>query len=191
MCLRINKRSTTSAGAPCRPRLRLLGCRLASASYTAATICSSASTRSACSIQPSRRSLTSSAINPSPKLSCALRISITLLPPALRRGCIRAQQVVIEFANRFDRSFQLLVIVQPAADLGNSLPSHAELTRAATRVTHREDEHLVTFAARALRTADPVTNNALQQRAAQHFAGDREPVHKLLARLKGSIANHS
>jgi hypothetical protein len=43
----------------------------------------SASTRSACSIQSSRRSLTSSAINPSPKLSCALRISITLLPPVL------------------------------------------------------------------------------------------------------------
>src|SRR5258708_10063680 len=65
MCLRINKRNTISAGSPIRPGRRLLGCRLASASYTAATICSSASTRSACSIQSSRRSLTSSAINPS------------------------------------------------------------------------------------------------------------------------------
>ena len=73
MCLRTNKRSTTSAGAPGRPRLRLLGCRFANASYTAVTICSSARTWSACCVQSSRRSLTSSAIRPSPKLSCARR----------------------------------------------------------------------------------------------------------------------
>src|SRR5882757_3430916 len=125
MCLRINKRNTISAGAPNRPRLRLLGCRLASASYTAATICSSASTRSACSIQPSRRSLTSSAINPSPKLSCARRISITLSSraPSTR---LRTQQIMIEFANGLDRLLQLLIVVQPAANLGNALATHAE-----------------------------------------------------------------
>src|SRR4029077_3975141 len=48
-----------------------------------ATIASSASTTSACFIQFSRRSLTSSAINPSPKLSCARRISIMPLPSRL------------------------------------------------------------------------------------------------------------
>ena len=58
------------------------------------------------------------AIKPSPKLSCALRISITFLPPAPRHRRIRAQQGVIELADRLDRVFQLLVIVQPAAHLG-------------------------------------------------------------------------
>src|SRR5205814_9298114 len=192
MCLRINKRNTISAGAPNRPRLRLLGCRFASASYTAATICSSARTRSACSIQPSRRSLTSPAIKPSPKLSCALRISITFLPPpAPRHGRIRPQQVVIELADRFDRLFQLLVIVQPTAHFGNALAANTELAHASARIAHREDIHLVPFAARAFWAAARVTNDALEQRATQQFAGDRQLTDKLLARLKGSIANHS
>jgi hypothetical protein len=52
----------------------------ADASLTAGT---SASTSSACVIQSSRRSLTSSAISPSPKPSCARRISIMLLAPPL------------------------------------------------------------------------------------------------------------
>src|SRR6266705_4681645 len=157
MCLRINKRNTISAGAPNRPRLRLLGCRLDRASYTAATICSSASTRSACGIQSSRRSLTSSAINPSPKLSCLRRISITLLPPALRSGRIRPQQVVIEFADRLDRLLQFLVIVQPAAYLHDALATHTELPCPSTRIAHRQNEHFVPFAARALRTAALMT----------------------------------
>jgi transposase len=85
-----------------------------------ASMLSSASTASACCIQSSRRSLTSSAINPSPKLSCARRISIMPLPSRPRRSPLRAQQFVIEFADRFDRLLQVLVIAQPAADLGNA-----------------------------------------------------------------------
>jgi sulfate adenylyltransferase subunit 1 (EFTu-like GTPase family) len=59
-----------------RPRLRLWGCRFTKASYTAATMLSSSRIWSACFIHSSRRSPTSSAISPSPKLSCARRISI-------------------------------------------------------------------------------------------------------------------
>src|ERR1700737_1691300 len=145
MCLRINKRNTISAGAPNRPRLRLLGCRLASASYTAATICSSASTRSACSIQTSRRSLTSSAINPSPNLSCACRISLMASPPA-SSVWLRTQQLMIELADVLDRLLQLLIIVEPAANLGDPLATHAELLRAPASVTHGQHEHLMPFA---------------------------------------------
>ena len=47
------------------------------------------------------------------------------------------------------------------------------------------------FAACALRAAALVTNGALQQRAAQQLAGDRQLVDKFLARLKGQITNHS
>src|ERR1700694_3145876 len=182
MCLRINKRNTISAGAPNRPRLRLLGCRLASASYTAATICSSASTRSACSIQPSRRSLTSSAINPSPKLSCARRISIMLLPPGLRRSPFRTQQIMIELANGLDRLLQLLIIAQPAAHLGNPLAAHTELTRTSSWVGDRQNKHVMPFAACTLRASLGVSDGALQQRAAQQVAGDRQFADQLLAR---------
>ena len=47
--------------------------------------------------------------------------------------------------------------------------------------------HLMPFAACALRAAALVTNGALQERAAQQLAGDRQLVDQLLTRLKGSI----
>jgi hypothetical protein len=78
-------------------------------------------------IQHSRRSFTSSAISPSPKLSCARRISITRLPPGLERAAIRTQQIMVEFADRLHLRFEFLVIVQPTAHLGNLLAAQAEL----------------------------------------------------------------
>src|SRR6202040_2652579 len=127
-------------GVPSRPRRRLLGCRLASASYTAATISSSASTWSACCIQSSRRSLTSSAISPSPKLSCARRISIMSAPrPSAVR--LRTQQLMIELADVLDRLLQLLIVVEPAANLGDPFSTNAPPT-----IAHCHDEHPVAFA---------------------------------------------
>src|ERR1700704_2314839 len=191
MCLRISSRNTISAGAPRGPRLRLLACRLARASYTAATISSSESTASACSIQSSRRSLTSSAISPSPKLSCARRISIMLLLPLLRCGPFRTQQIVIELANGLDRSLQLLIVAQPVAHLGHPLTAHAELTRSSSRIGHRQDKHVMPFAARAFRTSFGMSDRAFQQRAAQQLTGDRQFADQLVARTKGSLTNHS
>src|SRR6476620_6821605 len=183
MCLSISSRSTTSAGAPRRPRLRLLACRLARASYTAATMSWSASTASACFIQSSRRSLTSSAISPSPKLSCARRISIMLLPPPLRCGPVRTQQLMIELANGLDRLLQVLIIAQ--------LAPHAELARTSSRVGHRQDKHVMPFATRAFRASFGVADGAFQQRAAQQLAGDRQFADQLLARSEGPLSNHS
>src|SRR6202171_418920 len=191
MCLRIRSRNTISAGAPRRPRLRLLACRLARASYTAATMSSSESTASACFIQSSRRSLTSSAISPSPKLSCARRISIMLLPPGLRCSPFRTQQIMIELANALDRLLQLLIIAQPAAHLSNPLAAHTELTRTSSRVGHRQDKYVMPFAARAFRAVFGVPDRALQKRAAQQFAGDRQFADQLLARPQGPLTNHS
>src|SRR5258708_13620017 len=190
MCLRSNKRKPSAAGAPNRPGLGLVGCRLASASYPAATICSSASTRSACSIQSSRRSLTSSAINPSPKPSCARRISIT---PSSRAPStrLRTQQIMIEFANGLDRLLQLLIVVQPAANLADALATHAELPRASTSIGDRQNKHPVSFATRAFRAVFGMSDVAFQHRATQQFAADRQLADKLLARSKGSISNHS
>src|SRR5215472_1406304 len=191
MCLRISSRSTVSAGTPRRPRLRLLGCRFPNASYTVVTISSSASTSSACGIQLSRRSLTSSAISPSPKLSCFRRISIMLLLPPSWRSPLRAQQVMIEFANGFDLPLQVLVIGEPAAHFLNPLAAHAELTRTVrARIAHRQHEDTVAFATRAFRAIFAVSDCALQQRAAQQLAGDRQLAEQLLARTNGLLTNH-
>src|SRR5207247_3243865 len=103
--------------------------------------------------------------------SCPRRISITLLPPTLGGSCFRSQQVVIELANRLDRLLELLVIGQPAANLSNALATHAQLPRASTRIRNRQNKNLVPFAARALQTTALMSNNALQQRAAQQLAG--------------------
>src|SRR3974390_885149 len=190
MCLRINRRRTTSAGVPSRPRPRFLRCRFARASYTAATICSSAKTWSACAIQSSRRSLTSSAISPSPKRSCARRISIMSAPrPSSVR--LRTQELMIELADTLDRPLQLLIIVEPAANLGDAFAANAELLHAAAGVGHRQHEHPVSLAARAFRTVFRMPHGALQQRASKQLAGNRQLADKLVARTNGSIANHS
>ena len=82
----------------------------------------------------------------------------------------RAQQIMIELANRLDRLLQLLIIAQPAAYLRNPLATHADLTRASSRIGHRQDKHLMPFAARAFRAILGVSDRALQQRAAQQLA---------------------
>ncbi len=69
---------------------------------------------------------------------------------------------MIEFANGLDRRLQLLVIVKPAADFGNPLAAHAELTRAVARIRHCQHENLVAFAARAFRAVFGVPDCALQ-----------------------------
>src|SRR5215470_15978739 len=134
---------------------------------------SSLSTSSACAIQASRRSLTSSAISPSPKLSCARRISITRLPPSFRGAASRAQQVVIELADRLDPLLQLLIVVQPAANLINAFAPDAELLRTSPGITHRQHEHPMAFTARAFGAPCAVPHGALQKRAAQKIAGNR------------------
>src|SRR4029453_14707884 len=175
MCLRINRRNTTSAGVPCRPRLLLLGWRLPRASYTAPTSASSAS-------QSSRRSPTSAAIRPSPKLRCARRISIMFFAPGFCR--IRAQQVMIEFTNGLDRLLQLLITGQRAANRGNALAPHAELSRASTGIGHRQNEDVMASAARAFWAALGMPDGALQQRAAQQLASDRQFADEFFALAK-------
>src|SRR5262249_30739654 len=46
-------------------------------------------------------------------------------PSRPRRSPLRAQQFVIEFADRLNRLLQVLVIAHPAADFGNALAAHA------------------------------------------------------------------
>src|SRR4029077_21069932 len=145
----------------------------------------SASAASACFIQSSRRSLTSSAISPSPKLSCARRISIMLLPPPLRCGPVRTQQLMIELANGLDRPLQVMIIAQPAAHFGNPLAPHAKLARTSSRVGHRQDTQVMPFATRAFGASLGVADRPFQQRAVQQLAGDRHFEDELLARSEG------
>src|SRR4029077_10581414 len=191
MCLSTNNRSTMSAGAPRRQRQRRVGWRFAKASYTVATIASSASTTSACFIEFSRRSLTSSAINQSPKLRCP-RCSCTLqLPSPLGCGPFRTQQFMIELANALNRLLQFPIIVQPAAYLGNPFTPHAELTRASSWIGHSQNKHLMPFAACVFGAVFAVVDRTLQQRAAQQLAGYRQFADQLLARSQALLTNHS
>src|SRR5262249_58180943 len=101
-------------------------------------------------IHSSRRSLTSSAIRPSPKLSWRRLISITAFPPGCRSRFIRTEQILVDLADPFDRSFQALIIGQPAAHQRNHLAAQAQLPRASAGVADREDRQPVAFTAPAL-----------------------------------------
>src|SRR3984957_17922903 len=98
---------------------------------------------------------------------------------------------MIEFTNGLDRRLQFLIIAQPATPLGTPLAPHAELTRAPARISHRQHENLVAFAPRAFRTVFGVSDCALQQRATQQLAADRQFADQLLARAEGLLTNHS
>lgn len=83
---------------------------------------------------------------------------------------LRTQQFVVELADVLDRLLQLLIIVEPAADLGDPLATNAELLRAPASVSHGQHEHLMPFATRAFRAAlcrtvrsnnDPRSNSLL------------------------------
>jgi hypothetical protein len=54
---------------------------------------------------------------------------------------------MIELANGLDRLLQLLVIVEPAANLGNPFAPHAELARPSARIAYRQNEDPVPFTA--------------------------------------------
>src|SRR6266496_1373358 len=90
---------------------------------------------------------------------------------------------MIKLANGLDRLLQLPIIVQPAANLGDPLPTYAQLTRTPTRIGHRQDKHPMTFTARTLRTTAPMTDNALKQ---QKLAADWKPIHELLPSIFSS-----
>jgi hypothetical protein len=80
---------------------------------------------------------------------------------------------------------------QPAAHLGNPLASHAQLSRALSRIGHRQHKNLVALAARAFRATFGVSAGALQQPAPQQLAGDRQFADQLLARAEDLLPNHS
>ena len=72
----------------------------------------------------------------------------------------RTQQFMIELANGLDRSLQLLIIVQPAANLSNPFATHADLPGASTPIAHSQHEYVVSFAAGAFRSAQTVRSNS-------------------------------
>ena len=98
---------------------------------------------------------------------------------------------MIELANALNRPLQLLIIAQPAPYLGNPLAAHAELSRTSSRIGHRQNKHVMPFAARAFRAVFGVPDSALQQRAAQQVAGDRQFADQLVAGAEGLLANLS
>src|ERR1700758_4267528 len=98
---------------------------------------------------------------------------------------------MIELANALDRLLQLPIIGDPAANLTDPLAAHAELLHPPSSVGHRQHEYPMPFTTCTFRAILSMSYRALQQRAAQQFAGDRQLGDKLVARPNGSIANHS
>src|ERR1700752_545222 len=173
MCLSTSKRSTTSAGVPGRPRLRLCGRRWARPSQTAATICGSPSSWSACFIHASCRSFTSSAISPSPKLRCARCVLITLGPRATRRSVVPPQQSMVEFANLFEGLSQLVVVAQPATHFLDLFAAQAELAGGGAGLGDSQNRKRVSAAAGADRAAAAVAYCPLNQRTTQDLSRHR------------------
>src|SRR6476646_7364021 len=85
----------------------------------------------------------------------------------------------------------ILIIAEPATYLRNPLAAHADLTRASPRVGHGQDKHLMPFTPRAFGAALRVSDRALQQRATQQLAADRQSAHQPLTRAQSLISNHS
>src|SRR5439155_6628368 len=190
MCFSTSSRSTTSAGAPGRPRRRLCGWRLTRASYTAAMISSSSSTASARIIQGSHRSATSSAINPSAKASCARRRSSTAL--ALRSPAVALgnQQLVVELADRLDGLFELLVVAQPPPHLVGLLCPQAELPRLAAGIADSQHRHRMALATGTLGTSAAMPDEPLDQRPAHDLAVDWQPTDQSCAPLNELLSFH-
>lgn len=97
---------------------------------------------------------------------------------------------MVDLADRLDRLLQFLIIIQPTANLGNPFATHTDLPGASAGVAHRQNEDPVPFAARAFRAIFGMSDRALQQRATEYFAGNRQFANQLLARSQGSLSNH-
>jgi hypothetical protein len=83
-----------------------------------------------------------------------------------------------------DGFFQFLVIVKPAAHLINALAADPELTCASSGVTHRQDKHLMPFAACVLRAILRSKNVPRSK-----LPSDRQSTDELLPGAEG-ITNH-
>jgi hypothetical protein len=64
------------------------------------------------------------------------------------------------FPRPLERPLQPLLIVQPAANLGNPLATDADLLRTSTSIGHRQNEHPVSLAARAFLAALGMSDGA-------------------------------
>lgn len=70
---------------------------------------------------------------------------------------------MIELADGLDRAFELLIVVEPAANLGDPFATNAELLHAAAGVGHRQHEDPMPLAARAFRAVLRMPNGSLQE----------------------------
>jgi len=99
-------------------------------------------------------------------------------PCALGGGLLfSTQKVVIELADLLQRLLEVLVVRQPAAHLRHEFRAQGELARAAAGIGDGENIERVAFTAGALGAIGSMgPNGAIEERAAQDFAGNRQPV---------------
>ena len=83
-----------------------------------------------------------------------------------QKKCLRfsLQQFVIQFANRFQLGPQLLIIPQPALDLGLLFRSNGKLAGPPSGITHGQNPNPMPLSPPTLATSLAVENLAIEQR---------------------------
>lgn len=97
---------------------------------------------------------------------------------------------MIQLANGFGRFLQLLVIAQPAANLGNQFGTDAELPGTATRIADGQNGLRMSFTTGALGAAAGMTGRALDEGTAQDFARAGEAFEEPFTGLDGLLMRH-
>jgi hypothetical protein len=97
---------------------------------------------------------------------------------------------VIQLADSLDGALQFLVIAQPLTHLGDLFAMQAELPGAAAGIADGENCLRVALTTGALGATAGMTRSALDERAAQDFAGGGEAFEEALTSLDGLLVCH-
>jgi hypothetical protein len=97
---------------------------------------------------------------------------------------------VIQLADGLDGFLQLLVVIQPLANLRNLFAMDAELPVAAAGIADGQNRLRMAFTASAPGTAAGVMRNAIEERATQEFARGGKVFEEPLTSLDGLLVCH-
>ena len=94
---------------------------------------------------------------------------------------------MIDLADRLDGFLELLIVGQPAAYLGHLRAAQTDLPRAPARIADGEHRQPMAVAAGASRTAAAMSEDPLDERAAQELTGDVQSVEQHLTGCDDAI----
>jgi len=98
--------------------------------------------------------------------------------------------MMVQLADGFQLLLELVVVIQPAAHLGDLFAAEAELARASAGIADGEDRQRMAFAAGTLGATAGVADGTLQEGAAEELGGEGEAVEEFLAGMEGALMCH-